>query len=176
MTNTGIFVGAHPISRASNFHGAIDLVMSAKRLTAVHSRESVHAGAYIWGNTAPPICTRVDAFASHDRPLDPAAGIVRISNVIGMVDTNVSAGLDGKAAIIDRCPVVIIVVALLPFPPIAEEAIRCGGGLPVAITRFGPGVGPSGIVVRKVIIEAALSTRIMISSAKLRISVVVQKG
>ena len=138
MTNAGIFVGAHPISRASNFHGAIDLVMSAKRRTAVHSRESVHAGAYIWGNAAPTICTRVDAFASHDRPLDPDAGIVRISNVIGMVDTNVSSGLNGKATIIDRCPVVIIVVALLPFPPIAEEAIRCYRRLPVAIAILGP--------------------------------------
>ena len=123
VTNAGIFVGAHPISRASNFHGAIDLVMSAKRLTAVHSRESVHAGAYIWGNTATTICTRVDAFASHDRPLDPAAGIVRISNIIGMVDSNMTAGVNGKGAVTDSRPVVIIIVALLPFPAVAEEAI-----------------------------------------------------
>ena len=176
MTNTGIFVGAYPIPRASNFHSAIDLVMSTKRFAAVHSCESVNAGTYIRGNTATAIRTRVDAFTSHDRSLDPAAGVIGIANIIGVVDANVSAGLNGKATIIDSRSVVIIVVTLLPFPPIAKETIRCGGGLPVAIAKFGPCVGSSGIVVRKVVIEAALSARIVISSAKLRISVIVQKG
>ena len=173
MTNTGIFVGAYPISRASNLHGAINLVMPTKRFAAVHSCESVNAGTYIRSNTATTIGTRVDAFTSHFRSLDPAAGVISISNIIGVVDANVSAGLDGKTVIIDCRPVVIVVVALLPFPPIAEETIRGGGGLPVAIAKFGPCVGPSGIVVQKIVIKAALSARIVVSPAKLRISVVI---
>ena len=176
VTNTGIFVGTYPIARASNLHSAIDLVIPTKRFATVHSCESVNAGTYIRGNAATTICTRVDAFTSHDRSLDPAAGVISISNIIGVVDANVSTGPNGKAIFVDSRPIVMIVVALLPFPPIAKKTIRCGGGLPVAIAKFGPGVGPSGIVVRKVVTEAALSARIVISSAQLRISVVVQKG
>ena len=123
MTNAGIFIGTHSISRASNFYGAIDLIVAAKRFAAILSRESVNTGAYIWSNAAPTIGTSVDAFASHNRSLDPAAGIVRISNIIGMVDSNVPAGLNGEAAVTDSRPVVVIVVALLPFPAVAEEAI-----------------------------------------------------
>ena len=123
MTNTGIFVGAHPIARASNFHRAIDLIISAERLAAVRSREPVNTGAYIWGDATTTIGTRVDAFASHGRSLYPVAGIVRISNIIGMINSNVSAGLNGEATIVNSRPLVIIVVALLPFPSIAKEAI-----------------------------------------------------
>mmetsp|Transcript_7162 Transcript_7162/g.19957 ORF Transcript_7162/g.19957 Transcript_7162/m.19957 type:complete len:265 (+) Transcript_7162:1239-2033(+) len=94
-----------------------------------------------------------------------------------MVDSNMPTGLDGKATVVDGCPVVaIIVIALLPLPTIAEKPVGCGDGLPIAIAKLGSGMWSGGIVVRKVIVKATLSAGVVVSPAKLWISVVISEG
>jgi len=150
--------------------------MPAKRDSAILATPPIFARAHIGPDAASTIGAGINPFSPHSLPLHPTATVVGISNEVGMVDPYVPTWFDGKATVINCCPVAIIVVALLPFPIIAKEPIGSGDRLPVAIAPLGSGLWSGGIVVCKVVVETPLSTRIVVSPAKLRIPAIVQKG
>jgi len=176
VTNAQVFVGTNAVAGASNLDGTANLSFSAIWRITIEPCPAVFARTHIWGNAAATIGTRIDTLASHDRSLDPTPRHIGISNVVGMVGSNVPSGLEGKATVVDSSPVVIIVVPLLPLPTIAKEPIGRDDGLPIVIAELGPGVGSGGIVVGKIIVKTTLPAGAMVPSAKLRVPVIVSEG